>query len=67
MWELSPKAKTVISIKEFRLNFSASDLHEFGSGARPGIKHVTMKNKQIVLIITTNLYRNAGAVAAVSI
>jgi len=61
-----PKPETVISIKELSLNFDANDVHEFESRTRPGIKHVTMKNEQIVLIISTNLYRNAEAVAAVS-
>jgi hypothetical protein len=55
-----------MSIKELGLNFDANDLYEFGSRTRPGIKHLTMTNEQIVLIISTNLYRNAGAVAAVS-
>lgn len=60
------KTETVISIKEVGLNSDVNDLHEFGSRTRPGIKHVTMKNEQFVLIISTNVYRNAGAVAAVS-
>jgi len=63
----TPKPETVISIKEVGLNIDDNGLHELGSRTRTGIKHVTMKNEQVVLIISTNLYRNAGAVAAVSV
>jgi len=53
----TPKPETVISIKEVGLNFDDKDLHELESRTRLGIKHVTMKNEQFVLIISTNLYK----------